>query len=261
MNKIKLTALALCALLLAGCGAGREDGGQKAALRLAAAASLEKVFVQKLIPMYAARHPHVKIEGVYDGSGRLQLQLEQGLQADIFIPASRRQMAALEQKGLVRESHDLLRNRLVLIVPEKSGGIESIGDITKAEHTALGDPASVPAGCYARGALIKLGLWDRVKSGASFGGSVTEVLQWVADGSAAAGFVYATDAARADGVKIAAGLPEELLPEPVVYPLGIMKNAGSGEAESFAAFLRGEEAAAVFKEYGFEPARAEEMKK
>lgn len=262
MNKIKLMALAICLMLLAGCGgesAGKKDGA--VTLRLAAAASLEKVFVQKLLPMYAAGRPHVKIEGVYDGSGRLQLQLEQGMAADIFIPASGRQMDALESKGLVQSRTDLLHGRLVLIVPAENSSIAGLEDITKAAHAAVGDPASVPAGRYARRALAKLGLWDKISGSVSLGGSVTEVLQWVASGSADAGIVYATDAARTEGVKIAAAVPEELLDEPIVYPLGIMKNAGMKEAENFAAFLCGAEAAAVFKEYGFEPVKAEERKK
>ena len=50
-------------LLLAGCGGGEKAAApqQTKTLRLAAAASMEKVFTQKLLPLYQQKHPDVKI--------------------------------------------------------------------------------------------------------------------------------------------------------------------------------------------------------
>ena len=83
-------------LLLTGCGGGEKSAApqQTKTLRLAAAASMEKVFTQKLLPLYQQKHPDVKIEGVYDASGKLQAQIESGLAADVFISAANKQMKA-----------------------------------------------------------------------------------------------------------------------------------------------------------------------
>ena len=68
--------------------------------------------------------------------------------------------------------------------------------LQKLKTQRLGDPDSVPVGQYSKEALTNLGLWDEVLAKASLGTNVTEVLNWVAEGSAKAGIVYATDARR-----------------------------------------------------------------
>ena len=67
----------MVAVMAAGCGGGDKQAAAPQAgktLRLAAAASMEKVFTQKLIPLYQQKHPEIKIEGVYDASGKLQAE-------------------------------------------------------------------------------------------------------------------------------------------------------------------------------------------
>lgn len=267
MNKLKyiiVTALTLFSVLALGCGASKtEEQKPKPAdvtLRMAAAASLEQVFSQKLITMFNAKYPHIKIEGVYDGSGKLQAQIENGLQADLFISAATKQMQALQSKGYMDEATvaPLLENQLVLIVPQADKGkLQGFEDIAKAKQPAIGDPASVPAGQYAREALTKLGLWEQVSSKASLGTNVTQVLHWVAEGSSDAGLVYATDAAlQKQKVFVVAAAPAGALKKPVIYPLGVLKKAPQPkEAKLLADFLRSNEAMQIFKEYGFQQAK------
>ena len=59
---------------------------------------------------------------------------------------------------------------------------------------------------------------------------MTEVLNWVAEGSAQAGIVYATDAATTDKVKVVAEAPEDSLAEPAIYPVGIVSASENKEA-------------------------------
>ena len=51
---------------------------------VAAAASLEYSFVDELIPMFQEKYPYITVEGTYDSSGKLQTQIEEGLEADVF---------------------------------------------------------------------------------------------------------------------------------------------------------------------------------
>ena len=107
-------------------------------------------------------------------------------------------------------------------------------------------------GQYSEEALTNLGLWEEVSAKASFGTNVTEVLNWVAEGSADAGIVYATDAATTDKVKVVAEAPAESLAEPAIYPVGVVTASANKEAaQKFVEFLQSEEAIKVFEEYGF----------
>lgn len=230
--------------------------GQDTEILVAAAASLKNAYEEELIPMFQDKYPGVTVKGTYDSSGKLQTQIEEGLEADVFMSASPKQMTALDEEGLIVSDTitSLLENKIVLIVPTgSSAGIEKFEDIEKAETIALGDPASVPAGQYAEEALTSLGIWDKIQDKVSFGTNVTEVLNQVAASSADAGIVYATDAASmADKVEVVAEAPEGSLAKKVIYPVAVVKNtAHPGEAKNFVEFLKTDEAMKVFEEYGF----------
>ena len=230
--------------------------GEPVEILVAAAASLKNAYEEELIPMFEERYPGVSVEGTYDSSGKLQTQIEEGLEADVFMSAAEKQMKALDEEGMIASDTitNLLENKIVLIIPAgSSAGLASFEDIEKAGIIALGDPASVPAGQYAQEALTSLGIWDKIQDKVSFGTNVTEVLNQVAASSAEAGIVYATDAASmSDQVEIVAEAPEGSLQKKVIYPVAVVKDsAHQEEAGDFVEFLKSEEAMKVFEEYGF----------
>ena len=234
--------------------------GEETEILVAAAASLKNAYEDKLIPMFEEANPGVTVKGTYDSSGKLQTQIEEGLDADVFMSAATKQMKALDEEGMIASDTitDLLENKIVLIVPtgnEKK--LEKFEDIEKADSIALGDPASVPAGQYSEEALTNLGIWDKIQDKVSFGTNVTEVLNQVAAASADAGIVYATDAASmADKVEVVAEAPEGSLSEKVIYPVAVVKGTAHEEvAKEFVAFLQTDKAITVFEDYGFSSAQ------
>ena len=279
MNKFKkvmgvmLTA-ALVGALVFGCGSDKKADADTAKksdteadekedtpaaeptkLLVAAAASLQYSYDDELIPMFEKENPDITVEGTYDSSGKLQTQIEEGIEADVFMSAATKQMEALEGESLIDKDTvvDLLENKIVLITSADSTlDLKEFTDITKANTIAIGDPASVPAGQYAQEALTSLGIWDEVSAKASLGTNVTEVLNWVAEGSAEAGIVYATDAATTDKVKVVAEAPEGSLANKAIYPVGVISASKNKEAaQKFVDFLQTDEAIAVFEKYGF----------
>ena len=223
---------------------------------VAAAASLKNAYEEKLIPMFQEANPGITVKGTYDSSGKLQTQIEEGLEADVFMSAATKQMTALDEGGyIVSETIvNLLETKIVLIVPAGSeSGLAKFEDIANAESIALGDPASVPAGQYAEEALTNLGIWDSIQEKVSLGTNVTEVLNQVAAASADAGIVYATDAASmADQVTVIAEAPEGSLAKRVIYPVAVIKNTAHADAaNAFVEFLQSDDAMAVFESYGF----------
>ena len=235
----------------------KADLGEQSIL-VAAAASLKNAYEDELIPMFEEQYPGVTVEGTYDSSGKLQTQIEEGLEADVFMSAATKQMKALDEEGMIASDTivNLLENKIVLIVPTGSDSkIDSFEKIGDAASIALGDPESVPAGQYAKEALTNLNVWDSIQDKVSFGTNVTEVLNQVAAASADAGIVYATDAAsKAD--QVTAEAPEGSLEKKVIYPVAVVKaTAHEDAAKAFVDFLQTPEAIAVFESYGFVAAK------
>ena len=272
-KRIGAVVLAVCMVLsCAGCGGSSNKGaseettevtteGGNSKILVAAAASLQVTFDNELIPLFEKENPEITVEGTYASSGDLQQQIESGLDADVFFSAATSNMDTLAEEKLIDEDTvvDLLKNNIVLITPKDSKlGIKSFKDITKADTIAIGDPESVPAGKYAKEILTNLGVYNEVEKKASLGASVTEVLSWVAEGSADAGIVYATDAQTENTngddkeVEVVATAEDSMMQTPVVYPVGVVSaSTHKDEAKAFEDFLQTDEAKAILEKAGF----------
>lgn len=231
-----------------------KDAQEPVSILIAAAASMENS-MKEIIARFEEQNPNITVEGTYDSSGKLQTQIEEGMEADIFLSAATKQMNTLKEENLVDSDSivELLENKVVLVVPTGSNtNVTSFEDVQNAETIALGDPESVPAGQYAKEIFESLGIYEDVARKASFGTNVTEILNWVAEGSADAGVVYATDAASTDKVSVIAEAPEGTLAQKVIYPLGLVSASENKEAaELFIEFLQSEEATSILEGYGF----------
>jgi len=251
---ILIAALAASANVVA---APPEPQPQRVELLVSAAASLKDALAD-VDDLYHKQHPDVSISLNLGGSGTLEMQIEQGAPADVFISAAPQEMDSLESKGFLRAGTRiaLLTNRLVLIVPKGNrgiSGVKSFQDLLLADvrTVALGDPRSVPAGMYAQQTLTALGIYDAVRRKAVFASDVRQVLAYVETGSADAGIVYATDAAISSRVRVAAEAPAEAAPH-IVYPAAAIKSsAHPADAENYLRFLQSDAARAVFLRYGF----------
>lgn len=268
-KRIGAVVLAVCMVLsCAGCGGSSNKGaseettevtteGGNSKILVAAAASLQATFDNELIPLFEKENPEITVEGTYASSGDLQQQIESGLDADVFFSAATSNMDTLAEEKLIDEDTvvDLLKNNIVLITPKDSKlGIKSFKDITKADTIAIGDPESVPAGKYAKEILTNLGVYNEVEKKASLGASVTEVLSWVAEGSADAGIVYATDAQTENTngddkeVEVVATAEDSMMQTPVGV---VSASTHKDEAKAFEDFLQTDEAKAILEKAGF----------
>ena len=231
-------------------------------VNLAAAASLKEC-MNEIIRQYQQANPEVKIVPNYEASGKLQMQIEHGAPADLFISANQDKMNLLEKKGLLQPGTrcDLLENRVVLIVPADSKlRLVSFQDLAtdklKEKSIAIGDPKVVPAGRYAAEVFKSLKIADAVMPKTVFAQNVRAVLTFVAQGEVEAGVVYETDAKlMANKVRVVAQAPAGSH-SPVVYPAAVIAaGAARAEGEKFLTYLKTPPAAAVFQKYGFRPVK------
>jgi molybdate transport system substrate-binding protein len=193
----------------------------------------------------------------FGASSTLARQIEQGAAADLFLSADTDWMDYLQKKGLIADASrkDLLGNQLVLVAGPNAKPAPKIAphfDLAGAlgdSRLALADPASVPAGKYAKAALTALGVWDAIAPKVAQAENVRVALEYVAHGEAPYGIVYATDAKVAPAVRVVGVFPEESH-APIIYPAALTKTASPG-AKAFLDFLSSQEARAIFEKAGF----------
>lgn len=203
---------------------------------------------------FEAKHG-VHVDFSFASSSTLARQLEAGAPADLFLSADLAQLEQAKAAGAIARSAPLLRNRLVVVAgPQAQVTLTSGCDLAKLTRVALADPASVPAGVYAKRWLTGQHCWDLVAPRVVPALDVRAALAQVESGAAPAGVVYATDAAIAPSLRVVFSPPPDQVP-PIVYPLALTRRgAERPAARDFYAFLSSPEAAAVFARLGFTPA-------
>jgi molybdate transport system substrate-binding protein len=236
------------ALALGAMAARAED------LTVSAAASLTNAF-RELAPLFESAHPGTRVLLNFAASDALVAQIARGAPVDVFAAADQESMDRAESQTLLAPGtrRDFVGNALVVAVPmgaasEPKGLADLLGPAPT--RVALGAPASVPAGRYAKGALVAAGLWGAIEPRVIYGQSVRQVLDYVARGEVDAGFVYLTDAAiMKDKVKVAFTVSTAT---PISYPIAIIGSSSQrAMGASFVDFLASAQARSVLARYGF----------
>ncbi len=243
-----------CALLFASMQATAGE------LTVSAAASLTNAF-KDMAQQYQARYPGSHVALNFGASGALLQQLGKGAPVDVFASADEESMDTAQRQGWIRgaERHDFAANRLVLVVPADSKlALKSLADLASPAvgRIAIGNPASVPAGRYARHALQQQQLLQATEAKMITTQNVRQALDYVARGEVDAGFVYATDASiLADKVKVAFDVASHLA---IRYPIAPCANsADPAEAKRFVAFVISPAGLAILARHGFLPPAGE----
>jgi len=223
-------------------------------LTVSAASSLTNAF-QEIARSYEKEHADTRVRPNFAASGVLLQQLALGAPVDVFASADQQTMDMAEVQGLIAsgQRRDFANNALVVVVPVASEvRIGKLEDLSQPAITriAIGNPASVPVGRYARRALEQAKLWAELGGRFINTQNVRHALDYVSRGEVDAGFVYATDAALMDGkVKVALEVPMDVA---ISYPLASTKaSANSEEAARFVEFVLSPKGQTILGNYGF----------
>jgi molybdate transport system substrate-binding protein len=248
------------ALACGACGDARKSAAS-VELRVSAAVSLTES-LQRIAPAFE-QQTGARVLLNLAGSNTLAAQILEGAAVDVFISADAAQMDRVDQAKAVRPETrvDLLSNSLVIVVPaEAAASPAGPRELLQPEirHLALGDPAAVPAGVYARQYLERAGLWTLLQPKIVPLPHVRAVMTAVASGSADAGIVYKTDAvAVARGTRIAWTVPSADAPA-IIYPAAVMVTSRHpDEARAFIRYLQAPDASRIFSTAGFVPLTGE----
>lgn len=201
---------------------------------------------------------------VFDSTSRAARQIQQGAPAHVFISANSQWAEWLVACGIGDKDsrRAIAGNELVLIGAGPDEGTEEDMATAKRDmpfgpthpgltkgRVAIADPIGVPAGVYAREALIAVKAWQRVQDRLVQGDTVRTVLNWVRTGTAPVGIVYATDAEIVDDVRVLAPIPGKLH-GPIVYEALAVTGATS-KAYDFLTFLSSSKGRTILTSKGF----------
>lgn len=217
------------------------------------------VAASALAPMTEAAKTYSEISGnkvvvSAAASSTLARQIERGARADLFLSASVKWMSYLKAKGKIKSQTDYLSNNLVLVthVNKNFTGSNWPDDLNKRvgrSRVAMGDPAHVPAGVYAKDALVSLKLWEELKTKIAPAQTVTKALLFVESGVSKFGIVYASNLKLSPKIKALYQFPKGSH-KPISYPLGVSIMA-SDSALKFYNFLQTRQGREIFQKQGF----------
>ncbi len=238
----------------AGCS---NAGASSPSLLVFAAASLTDAL--RAIGQAYSRRSNPPVTFSFAASSTLARQIEAGASAGVFVSADLKWMDELQARHLleVGTRRDVARNELALIAPAQSPIKLAIGPhcplsaALGSGRLAIGEPSSVPAGIYARAALVSLGLWSSVADRLLPAEDVRAALEYVAHEEAPLGIVYRTDTLIEPRVRIVGLFPPQSH-APITYPAAAIAGSGA-DAARFVAFLAGPVAQEIFHNYGFSP--------
>ena len=227
------------------------------ALTVSAAISLTESLEAIARAYQAAGHGPVRFN--FGGSNMLARQIVNGAPVDLFISADESQMDVAAPAIDARTRIDLLGNRLVVLMRPDGAPVPVPVNDARAllqpaiRRIAVGDPAAVPAGVYARQYLQAIGLWDALQPKLVPVANVRAAVAAVENGSADAAIAYETDAEVSTRAKAVLVISGAAAPR-IVYPAAIVSaTRNRAAAERFLAFLRGPDATAIFSRHKFSP--------
>ena len=194
----------------------------------------------------------------FGSTGKFYAQISNGAPFDVLVAADSATPQRLEQDGLAAAGSSFVYalGKLVLWSAQP-GYVDDKGEILhQASYSklAIADPKLAPYGSAAQETLVNLKLWEAVQGRLVTGENIAQAYQFAATGNAELGFI-ALSQVMSDG-KVGAGsywLVPASLYNPIRQSAVLLSGAKDmSTAQAFLDFLKGKQAAAIIRNYGYE---------
>jgi molybdate transport system substrate-binding protein len=226
-----------------------------AELRVAAASDL-KFALDEIATAFTNRHAEHIIKASYGASGNLFAQIQNGAPFDLFLSADTDYPHLLIGSGHATNFFLYAEGHLALWAPNSSKldveklGLKALLD-PSVRKIAIANPAHAPYGRAAVAALKEAGVYDRITNSLVLGENIAQTAQFVQSGGADVGILslslVRSSAMRDKGRHF--DIPSALQQGGVL----VTRSKNAGAAETFRAFLVGNEARAILARYGLAP--------
>lgn len=247
-----LTTLGAAWLLMACQAPEGASGAGGGTIAVAAAADLQFAFTEigELFQQQTGR----KVVFIFNSTGTLAKQIENGAPVDVFAAANIQFIDDLRAKGmLLGDTQQLYAvGRIALASAKRSSlSMRSLSDLVRPEikNVAIANPEHAPYGVAAKQALEATGVWEQVRPKLVYGENVRQALQYIQTGNAEAGVVALS---IANVPEIDYVLIDENLYQPLKQALAVVSGTKHEQASrEFIAFINGPGGRPIMKKYGF----------
>lgn len=191
----------------------------------------------------------------FGSSGQFYTQIANGAPFEVLLSADRERPEKAEAEGLAvpgsRFTYAIGRLVLYSKTPGLVDGKGAVLTSARFEKLAIADPKTAPYGVAAVETMRKLGVEAALRPRLVQGTSITQAYQFVDTGAAELGFLALSQVITVKGgsrwvVPAASHTPIDQ--QAVLLKTG----AGSAAARAFMTFLKGPEAKAIVRKYGYE---------
>lgn len=192
----------------------------------------------------------------FGSSGQFYTQITQGAPYQVFLSADVARAQKAEQDGVgVPGTRFVYATGKLVLFSKTPGLVDDQGAVLKQpnrfQKVAIADPAAAPYGTAAIQTMTKLGVYGPLKAKIVQGSSITQAYQFTATGAAEIGFVALSQVINEGGGS------RWVVPETLHKPIdqgAILLFTGDKNpaARAFLAFLRGQDAKAIIKRYGYQ---------
>ena len=209
---------------------------------------------KEIAAAFAVRTGHHAILSV-GSSGQFYTQVTQGAPFEVFLSADADRPKRMEQEGLGMPGtrFTYAAGRLVLwsktpgLVDDK-GAVLSRGTFHKL---SIADPTAAPYGAAAIQTMTRMGAYARLQPRIVKGSSITQAYQFVDTGAAELGFVALSQVINVPGGSrwvVPASNHAPIAQQAIL----LFKGDKNPAARAFIQFLKGPEALAIIRRYGYE---------
>lgn len=206
---------------------------------------------------YQEDHAGAELTIITGASSLLARQVAQGLEAHVIVTANRQWMDFLESNALIDPASRRPYVENSLVVTTASQNVQAGFDfMALASHVGSGSrlalcgPGPVPCGVYAKDALVKAGMWDRVEPFIVYGQDAAAIRHWVERGTVAYGILYKSDLADNVRLRAISAVPPAFTGA-VVYDIAAIAGQSPTQRQALLAFMTGAKAGAIMEAGGF----------
>jgi len=189
----------------------------------------------------------------FGASGQFYSQITQGGPFDALLSADETRPKKLIEDGLAVKESRFTYAIGKLVLWSKTANLVKGPETLKAASFAklsICNPAAAPYGAAAVEAMKSLGIYETLQPKLVEGATITQAYQFVETGNAELGFV-ALSQLGLDDTGSRWLVPQELY-TPIQQDAVLLKNGAESEAaRAFIEFLKGPEARAIIKRYGY----------